>query len=148
VLRHFPAPGAAEFILSNIGRQLWNDGRWLVMGRNKADNERLRQLRREEDILLDVVGFPGPLGLARPVPQPPMDGEPPSLGRRKGGLLLPQSHQLGRTYPGPHRISRTFEDRDGPPQAALENGWHEPTWEQALEEKKEQEKLRRDEASG
>jgi tRNA-uridine 2-sulfurtransferase len=38
VLTLFPEPAAADFDLANIGRQLWLDGHWLVMGRNKADN--------------------------------------------------------------------------------------------------------------
>jgi tRNA-uridine 2-sulfurtransferase len=148
VLRHFPAPGAAEFILSNIGRQLWNDGRWLVMGRNKADNDRLRQLRREEDILLDVVGFPGPLGLARPVPDHPWTENLLLSAAAKVASFCPKAITSG----GPIQVliesagqSRTVTVH---PQAALENGWHEPTWEKALEEKKELEKLRRNESSG
>ncbi len=37
----------------------------LVVGKNRADNERIEALAREGDVLLRVVGHPGPLGCLR-----------------------------------------------------------------------------------
>ncbi|MBN2140434.1 MAG: tRNA(5-methylaminomethyl-2-thiouridylate) methyltransferase [Desulfovibrionaceae bacterium] len=67
VLRHLPAPRADDFRLCRVGRQFWSGGRWLVIGRNKADNLRMEALVRPGDILLRVRDFPGPLALARAV---------------------------------------------------------------------------------
>ncbi|WP_022661362.1 adenine nucleotide alpha hydrolase family protein [Paucidesulfovibrio longus] len=68
VLKHHPAPGLSDFRLSNQGRQLWAGDHWLAVGRNKDDNDRLRELAAPADYLFDVVGFPGPVGLGRPMP--------------------------------------------------------------------------------
>jgi tRNA-uridine 2-sulfurtransferase len=148
VLKHFPAPGAAEYDLANIGRQLWKDGHWLVMGRNKADNERLGQLRREGDISIDVIDFPGPLGLVRPIPGHPWTEDLLLSAAAKVASFCPKA--INSCAPVQVLVESAGQSRTVTvhPQAALENGWHEPTWELALEEKKEQEKLRRDEASG
>ncbi len=60
-------PKKENFILSNIGRQFWHEENniWLVIGRNKDDNESLEQVKEENDILLRVDGFPSPLALVR-----------------------------------------------------------------------------------
>jgi len=57
------APG--DFDLSNTGRQLWSGPHWLSIGRNKADNERITSLAREDDYVFKVRYFPGPLSLGR-----------------------------------------------------------------------------------
>jgi len=75
VLAHHPAPTAADFRLANLGRQFWSEGRWLAMGRNQADNAALAALALPGDILLDVEGFPSPLGLARELPGHPWTPE-------------------------------------------------------------------------
>ncbi len=40
---------------------------WLCVGRNQADNQRLLSVAGTSDFIFKVVGFPGPLGLARAV---------------------------------------------------------------------------------
>ncbi len=63
--RH-PAVTVNEVLLLQVGRQfLIEDGAWLVLGRNEAENEKLEGLRREGDILLRLEAIPGPLGLLR-----------------------------------------------------------------------------------
>ncbi len=62
---------ADNFDLSNTGRQFWHkeDNTWLVIGRNKEDNEKLERICKKGDFLLRVDGFPSPLGLIRPTLQ-------------------------------------------------------------------------------
>jgi hypothetical protein len=63
--RH-PAVTVNEVLLLQLGRQfLIEDGAWLVLGRDEAENERLEGLRREGDLLLRLEAIPGPLGLLR-----------------------------------------------------------------------------------
>ncbi|MDE6734326.1 MAG: tRNA(5-methylaminomethyl-2-thiouridylate) methyltransferase, partial [Desulfovibrio sp.] len=38
---------------------------WLCVGRNNKDNERLREAAGPEDLVLRLMGLPGPLALAR-----------------------------------------------------------------------------------
>jgi hypothetical protein len=57
----------ADFDLSNMGRQYWSGTHWLVIGRNKADNERLTAMAEPEDYLFKVRFFPGPISLGRPL---------------------------------------------------------------------------------
>jgi hypothetical protein len=64
---HAAAPDPSDFELANIGRQFWSGSRWLAMGRNRADNERLLQLAGERDLVFDVAGFPGPRAVARDI---------------------------------------------------------------------------------
>ena len=68
VLHRLPDAGAADFHLTNVGRQVWAQGeeaRWLSVGRQQADNARLLDLARPEDTLLKIVELPGPIALAR-----------------------------------------------------------------------------------
>lgn len=55
----------ADFELASHGRQLWQNGHWLCIGRNSVDNEALRGQGRTGDIFLKLYDFSGPLGLAR-----------------------------------------------------------------------------------
>lgn len=69
VLTQLPEPTAADFHLSNTGRQFWADvpegAFWLCIGRNAADNEALERQARSGDLLFRLQDFPGPLGLGR-----------------------------------------------------------------------------------
>lgn len=60
-----------DFHLSNVGRQFWSGGRWLALGRNKADNETLARMAEPGDLLLAVRDYPGPLALIRELPGAP-----------------------------------------------------------------------------
>ncbi|WP_456325604.1 tRNA(5-methylaminomethyl-2-thiouridylate) methyltransferase [Desulfonauticus submarinus] len=59
------SPLSIDFLLCKIGRQFWWGNKWLIIGRNKEDNESLIKLSSSEDIILKIKDFPGPLGLAR-----------------------------------------------------------------------------------
>lgn len=63
LLTRLARPGAADFALANVGRQLWHGDWWLSVGRNQADNEAFASLARPGDLLFKVAGFPGPLAL-------------------------------------------------------------------------------------
>ena len=68
LFRFMPCPGPQDFELANVGRQFWAGPLWLSVGRDQAGNEALAALAGPEDIVLDVEGYPSPLGVARPLP--------------------------------------------------------------------------------
>jgi len=52
--------------LLRAGRQFWTEGgAWIVVGRNRLDNEILQTLKKPGDILLHVPGVGSPLALLR-----------------------------------------------------------------------------------
>lgn len=53
-----------DFTLANIGRHVWQEGYWLAVGRNKVDNENLLELAGQNDVLLKLCNFSGPIALA------------------------------------------------------------------------------------
>lgn len=62
---------ANDFYLANAGRQYWRRislPRWLCVGRQQADNDRLLSLAREGDLLFKCADFPGPIALGRQFP--------------------------------------------------------------------------------
>jgi hypothetical protein len=71
VLVHAPTVTAAEFRLSNIGRQYWQGAHWLSIGRHQKDNEALERFAFPGDLRFKVVGYPGPLAVGRQ-----FDGQP------------------------------------------------------------------------
>ncbi|MCR4666266.1 MAG: tRNA(5-methylaminomethyl-2-thiouridylate) methyltransferase [Desulfovibrio sp.] len=69
VLTREKEPSVKDFLLANTARQGWRiqggNEFWLSFGRNKRDNESLRLLQSEDDVLLRFPGIPAPLALAR-----------------------------------------------------------------------------------
>lgn len=65
VLCHAPNVTAADFYLSNTGRQYWAGAHWLSIGRNQHDNEGLTRLATPQDLRMKVAHFSGPLALGR-----------------------------------------------------------------------------------
>jgi hypothetical protein len=65
LLEHLSPPQTNDFQLATVGRQYWADGYWLVIGRNKADNERLSDLVQAQDLVFKLASIPGPLALGR-----------------------------------------------------------------------------------
>ncbi|MBQ9536272.1 MAG: tRNA(5-methylaminomethyl-2-thiouridylate) methyltransferase [Desulfovibrionaceae bacterium] len=66
VMHKLANPQVQDFALANYGRQLWStDCHWLVVGRNKSDNDKIRSLLSQEDALIDFPGLPAPVALAR-----------------------------------------------------------------------------------
>ena len=68
LFQHAKPARVEDFLLANVGRQFWAGPHWMVMGRNFADNESLLRLTEPGDWVLNMVDFPGPFGLARPIP--------------------------------------------------------------------------------
>ncbi len=62
---HLHPPQVRDFELAKVGRQFWSGGKWLVIGRNQADNGRLLELLQEDDLLFKLADHPGPLALGR-----------------------------------------------------------------------------------
>ena len=61
-----PAILTEEILLLQVGRHFqFPDGSRLVVGRRDEENRKLIRLRQREDILMQVEGIPGPLGLLR-----------------------------------------------------------------------------------
>lgn len=65
LLEHLTPPRSQDFQLATVGRQYWADGYWLVIGRNKADNESLADIVQPQDLVFKLASLPGPLGLGR-----------------------------------------------------------------------------------
>jgi tRNA U34 2-thiouridine synthase MnmA/TrmU len=69
LLKHFPQAGGRQVELLKWGRHfVLPEGSLCVIGRNQSDNDRLQTLADRGDILLRVVGYPGPIGLVLPSP--------------------------------------------------------------------------------
>lgn len=65
VMKNLESPTAGDFRFCNAGRQYWSGGKWLAVGRNKEDNERIAAAASATDMAFKVKGFPGPLAVAR-----------------------------------------------------------------------------------
>ena len=136
VLRTATPPAARDFNLANIGRQYWKGECWLVIGRNQADNLKLEKLAGPGDYVFKTQDYPGPFCVGRPL-RGAWDLESlrsaaacvasysPKACRAGGEVNVRVIHQ------GEQDMIRTLPDR--------EQGWNEPTWEEALEEKKARE---------
>lgn len=51
--------------LSKIGRHFWQDNVWIVLGRDKEENEKLNRLKTEKDVIVEPDNFMGPTALVR-----------------------------------------------------------------------------------
>lgn len=65
VLTRLKNPTVQDFNLANVGRQYWYNNYWLIIGRNKEDNQKIETLASPNDILITLKDIPGPTGLAR-----------------------------------------------------------------------------------
>ncbi|QJB58430.1 tRNA(5-methylaminomethyl-2-thiouridylate) methyltransferase [Pseudodesulfovibrio sp. zrk46] len=67
MLNHIERPSVSDFTLARFGRQYWAGTHWLTFGRKADDNERIAACIEPTDYVLKTQGFPGPLGVCRPV---------------------------------------------------------------------------------
>jgi len=58
-----PSPNSLELV--KLGRHFWFSNTWVIIGRNYQENERIRELAREGDFLIELVSVPGPTTLIR-----------------------------------------------------------------------------------
>jgi hypothetical protein len=70
LLEHLNPPRTQDFQLATVGRQYWANSHWLVIGRNKADNDILAEMMTNGDLVFKLVSFPGPLALGRQIQTP------------------------------------------------------------------------------
>ncbi|WP_147822177.1 tRNA(5-methylaminomethyl-2-thiouridylate) methyltransferase [Salidesulfovibrio onnuriiensis] len=66
VMEEKDSPHPMDFVVAQIGRQVWAGHRWLSMGRKQVENQRLEKLARDTDYFFKTVNFPGPVALGRP----------------------------------------------------------------------------------
>jgi tRNA-specific 2-thiouridylase len=126
-LLHTPQPKAEDFILANVGRQLWRGGHWLVLGRNEADSRRLEGLQGARDLVFRLVSVPGPLGLGRQLPGVVWDHDALDAAAATLAAFAPKARALGRAVE---------VEISGPESRIVRSVWpahifHEPpTWEE------------------
>lgn len=65
LLRYIQPPKLTDLYLCNLGRQFWSGPNWLIIGRDKNDNQNLLQLVQKKDILFKLADYPGPIALGR-----------------------------------------------------------------------------------
>ncbi len=133
---HKPAPEPADFLLANIGRQYWSGNRWLAIGRNQSDNARLEQAVLPGDLVFKVLNLPGPLGIARPLPESSWDAETVADAAAFIASFTPKAKAVDAPVlmdvaGFPDSPVRVTPSRDTP------QAWAEPTWEEAKEHKRE-----------
>ncbi len=128
VLRHAQSPRAVDFDLANTGRQFWAGAYWLVIGRNRADNERLAELLRPEDTLFKVQGFPGPLCLGRTVSGTPWPADAIVDAAAFVASFSPKAMATETAV----RVIASCQGEAQPllvrPSRATALGWAEPAW--------------------
>ncbi len=142
LLKHGGAPTAHDFHLANLGRQFWNEDRWLCVGRDQHDNQRLQTMASPGDLLFNTVDFPGPLCLGRQWPGKPWDEHAvreaaamaasfSSKARKRGGVVdvsIEAVGEAGRAGDVPAGLpAKVAVDVDAPRPA----GWTPPDWELA-----------------
>lgn len=91
----------ADVNLLLVGRQFMVDGKyWLVVGRNKSENEQLRALQGSDDWLLKVTGRPGPTAILRYGTQLTDNPEQEEVLSTLAGILVHYSKKVdGETPP-------------------------------------------------
>lgn len=133
----------ADFRVCGIGRMLWRRDTdcWLLIGRNKADNDKLMQARMRGDIVLRLP-VAGPLALAR-------HGAswPPEV-LREAAMVLGSYAPAGKCPPGELQISVRngkvrHEERVFPQR--LPELWNLPAWEDVHDQVKNMRKLKEEE---
>jgi hypothetical protein len=138
VLRHGDPATAADFYLADIGRQYWSGPHWLVIGRDKRDNQRLEPLVGPRDLVFKLRDFPGPLAVARQ-----LAGAWGPEAVKDAALFVARFSPKARRHGGPVEVRVALGSLDSDAAGAVtvhldrENAlaWQEPSWEDALEEK-------------
>ncbi|WP_031388434.1 adenine nucleotide alpha hydrolase family protein [Desulfonatronum thiodismutans] len=137
VLTRIPEPSPRDFALANMSRQYWNDGLWMMVGRNKANNDALARMAQAEDLLFKTADVQGPL----------------ALGRRKPGIIWTEEDiRRAATFvagftakkrpPGQTplvRVASSGQSRtlECPAESPSETGWTEFTWDRTKQEKQD-----------
>jgi len=140
LLKFAESPGPGDFELANIGRQYWLGPCWLSIGRNMGDNQRLEAMLQPGDLCFKTLGFPGPLGLARPLDAQARHWTPERV-QEAASLLSSFSTKACRSGATVQvrvaagegeKVVTVTPDRQG--------AWREPSWEEMKEELREERK--------
>lgn len=138
LLRLASSPAAQDFELANIGRQYWREACWMCIGRNMSDNQRLEALLRPGDMSFKTLGYPGPLGLARPLHQKSWT---PERVRQGAALLASFSPKACKAQTQVQvRVQCNGEEQVVAVTPERDSGWAEPSWEAMKEALREERK--------
>ena len=128
-------PAPEDFLLAQLGRQYWNRGHWLTIGRNKQDNHALMELVQTWDIVFKPVDIPGPIAVGRQCKKTWSE----EMIQSAAGLLLHFSPKA-RKARNPVRIkagSGSFLlELSLDPGTEVDPGWGVPEWQDLEREKK------------
>jgi hypothetical protein len=136
LFRHKERPGTEDFDLARVGRQYWADSLWLVIGRNRSDNQRLSELVQAGDILFKLVDVPGPMALARPLDKPWSEADIASAARFMV-RFSPKAMRSGRPVTVRAVAGEGVREISADPQGPEEPGWRELSWEDVQRAKDE-----------
>jgi len=65
LLSHSVNPGSAATELLKVGRHFWRKGGLIVVGRNNEENGAIENLAEKGDVLVTLIGVPGPTTLVK-----------------------------------------------------------------------------------
>ncbi len=65
MLSHWPKAKGNDIRLLRFGRHFWIEDNLIIVGRNKEDNDRIKELSQKGDVLIEPKEFPGPTILIR-----------------------------------------------------------------------------------
>lgn len=65
LFQKFPQCQGNDIELLKLGRHFWEGKIKIIVGRNKAENKKMKELARGSDILIEIRNYPGPLTLMR-----------------------------------------------------------------------------------
>lgn len=126
VLKNVASPTAADFKFCNAGRQYWAGGKWLAIGRNREDNERVAALASETDMAFKVKGFPGPLAVARIRPDTAWEHESVQDAAAFMASFSPKAKKAGGPVTVMVEQGRVVMEVEVVPARDAKLGWKEP----------------------
>ena len=65
LLAEIKNPSASDYALLQIGRVFWVEGARIIVGRNSAENEKLKKLKEQSNTIIELKNFMGPVVLLR-----------------------------------------------------------------------------------
>jgi len=65
LLQIYPKCSGNDIQLLKYGRHFWQDKTKIIIGRHKEENEKIKKLAQNNDILIEMKNYPGPLTLIR-----------------------------------------------------------------------------------
>ncbi len=65
LLKKKPDPTLSDLKLLKLGRHFWQENVLIVVGRNDEENKKIKKTAQENDILMELKNFTGPLTLVR-----------------------------------------------------------------------------------